>query len=135
MHTDDLGKLVLRLTLGGLMLFHGIAKAIKGPAAINGMVAAAGFPEQLGYLVYLGELVAPLLLIVGVLTRPAALVIAINMVVAVLLAHSNQLVSLNPNTGAWALELQAFFLLTAVAIMLLGPGRFRIGGHSNVLWA
>jgi putative oxidoreductase len=135
MRTDDLGKLLLRLTLGGLMIFHGIAKLIKGPAAINGMVAAAGFPEQLGYLVYLGEIVAPLLLIVGVLTRPAALAIAINMVVAVLLVHPKQLFTLNPASGAWALELQAFFLLTAVAIMLLGPGGLRIGGRSDRLWA
>jgi len=134
MRTDDLGKLLLRLALGGLMLLHGIAKVIKGPAAINGMVAAAGFPEQLGYLVYVGELVAPLLLILGVLTRPAALVIAINMVVAVLLAHSKQLFSLNPASGGWALELQGFFLFTALAIALLGPGSIRFGGRGG-FWA
>ncbi|MES2993244.1 MAG: DoxX family protein [Pseudomonadota bacterium] len=134
MRNDDLGKLLLRLTLGGLMIFHGIAKVIKGPAAINGMVAAAGFPEQLGYLVYVGELVAPLLLILGLWTRPAALVIAINMVVAVLLAHSKQLFSVNPATGAWALELQAFFLFTALAIALLGPGSLRLGRRGG-FWA
>jgi putative oxidoreductase len=134
MRTDDLGKLLLRLALGGLMLLHGIAKVIKGPAAINGMVAAAGFPEQLGYLVYVGELVAPLLLILGVLTRPAALVIAVNMVVAVLLAHSKQLFSLNPASGGWALELQGFFLFTALAIALLGPGSIRFGRRGG-FWA
>ena len=134
MRTDDLGKLLLRLALGGLMLLHGIAKVIKGPAAINGMVAAAGFPEQLGYLVYVGELVAPLLLILGVLTRPAALVIAVNMVIAVLLAHSKQLFSLNPASGGWALELQGFFLFTALAIALLGPGSIRFGRRGG-FWA
>ena len=134
MRSDDLGKLLLRLLLGGLMLFHGIAKLISGPAAIKGMVAAAGFPAELGYLVYVGELVAPLLLIVGVFTRPAALVIAINMVVAVLLAHAKQLFTLNPQTGAWALELQAFFLFTALAIALLGPGGIRFGRRGG-FWA
>lgn len=135
MRNDDLGKLLLRLTLGGLLLLHGIAKVIKGPAAINGMVAAAGFPEQLGYLVYLGELVAPLLLIAGVFTRPAALVIAINMVVALLLAHTKQLFTLNPNTGGFALELQAFYLFVALAIALLGPGAIRLGRRGNGPWA
>ena len=134
MRSDDLGKLLLRLTLGGLLILHGIAKLIKGPAAINGMVAAAGFPEQLGYLVYLGEFVAPLLLIVGVFTRPAALVIAINMVVAVLLAHTKQLFTLNPASGGLALELQAFFLFIAVAIVLLGAGAIRFGRRGNGFW-
>ena len=127
MRNDDLGKLLLRLMLGGLLICHGIAKLVSGPAAIKGMVAAAGYPAELGYLVYVGELIAPALLIIGVFTRPAALVIAINMVVAVLLAHSKQLFTLNPNTGAWALELQAFFLFTALAIALLGPGGIRFG--------
>lgn len=135
MRSDDLGKLLLRLTLGGLLLLHGIAKLMKGVDGIMGMVASAGFPAQLGYLVYLGEVVAPLLVIIGVLTRPAALVIAINMVVAVLLVHMKQLFQLNPQTGAWALELQAFFLLTAMAIALLGPGAIRLGGRSNRFWA
>lgn len=135
MRSDDLGKLLLRLTLGGLLIFHGIAKLIKGPAAINGMLAAAGFPAELGYLVYLGEFVAPLLLIIGFFTRPAALVIAVNMLVAVYLAHTKQLFALNPQTGGWTLELQAFFLFTALAIALLGPGTARIGGRSNGFWA
>lgn len=134
MRNDDLGKLLLRLLLGGLMLFHGFAKIVSGPAAIKGMVAGAGFPAELGYLVYVGEVVAPLLLIIGLFTRPAALVIAINMVVAVLLAHATQLVTLNPKTGGWALELQAFFLFTALAIALLGPGGIRFGRRGG-FWA
>ncbi len=134
MRNDDLGKLLLRLMLGGLLICHGIAKLVSGPAAIKGMVAAAGYPAELGYLVYVGELIAPALLIIGVFTRPAALVIAINMVVAVLLAHAKQLFALNPNSGAWALELQAFFLFTALAIALLGPGSIRFGRRGG-FWA
>jgi putative oxidoreductase len=134
MRGDDLGKLLLRLMLGGLLVFHGVAKLISGPTAIKGMVAAAGYPAELGYLVYVGEFVAPLLLIIGVFTRPASLIIAINMVVAVLLAHTTQLFTLNPKTGAWALELQAFFLFTALAIALLGPGSIRFGRRGG-FWA
>lgn len=135
MRGDDLGKLVLRLTLGVLMLFHGLSKLSKGIDGIAGMVTGAGFPAQLAYLVYLGEVVAPLLLIIGLLTRPAAAVIAINMIVAVLLAHAKQLTSMNAQTGGYSLELQAFFFFTAVAILAMGPGGIRLGGRSNRFWA
>ena len=130
--TSDLGKLVLRLTLGILTLLHGVAKITAGPAAILGLIAKTGLPPMLGYLVYVGEVLAPLLLIVGLWTRPAALVVAINMIVAVLLVHAGQIGELTKN-GGWALELQGFYLFTAVAVALLGAGRFSVGGANGKL--
>ena len=70
---------------------------------------------------------APLFVILGAWTRPAALVIAINMVVAVLMAHTSQLFSL-AKTGGYALELQAMYLFTAISIALLGAGRYSLAG-------
>ena len=78
-------------------------------------------------MVYVGEVVAPILLLVGVWTRAAALLVVINMLVAVGLVHLGQLGELNKQ-GGWAVELQAFYLFTAVAIALLGAGRFSVGG-------
>jgi uncharacterized membrane protein YphA (DoxX/SURF4 family) len=72
-----------------------------------------------------GEVLAPLLLIVGLWTRPAAVVVAINMVVAVLLVHSAQFGQLTKN-GGWALELQGFYFFTAVAIAFLDAGGFSV---------
>ena len=123
----DLGRLVLRFALGGLMLLHGLAKIIAGPAAIMGMVAKSGLPPALGYLVYVGEVLAPLLLILGIWTRPAALVVAINMIVAVLLVHAGQFGDFG-KSGGWALELQGFYFFTAVAVALLGAGKYSVGG-------
>jgi putative oxidoreductase len=128
----DLGKLVLRLTLGLLTLLHGIGKIVAGPASILGLMTATGLPPMFGYLVYVGEVLAPLLLIVGLWTRAAALVVAINMVVAVLLVHTAQLGELTKN-GGWALELQGFYFFTAVAIALLGAGSFSVGGEDGKL--
>ena len=125
--SSDLGKLVLRITLGGLLLLHGIGKISSGAASILGLMATAGLPPVLGYLVYVGEVLAPLLLIVGLWTRPAAWVVAINMLVAVLLVHSGQLLALG-KSGGWALELQGFFFFVAIAVALLGAGRFSLGG-------
>ena len=124
--TTNLAKLLLRLTLGCLLLLHGIAKIRHGVDGIVERVAGTGLPSWLGYLVYAGEVLAPVLLICGLWTRAAALLVAINMAVAVLLAHSAQLGELT-RSGGWALELQAFYFFTAVAIMLLGAGRFSVG--------
>ena len=124
---EDTAKLVLRLCLGVLMLFHGVAKIAGGPAGIIGLVEKAGLPGALGYGVYIGEVVAPLLLIVGLWSRAAAAVIAINMVFAVFLVHRGELLTLN-NSGGWVLELQGFYFVTALAVMLLGAGRFSAAG-------
>jgi putative oxidoreductase len=125
--TDDRGKLLLRVLLAVLILFHGVSKLIGGVGMIGGMLAKAGLPASLGYLVYIGEVLAPLLILVGLFTRAAALVIVINMIVALLLVHTKQFFTLN-DTGGWALELQAMYLGTAVAIALLGAGRYSLGG-------
>ena len=123
----DAGKLVLRVSLGELMLLHGISKVIGGPASIVGMIAKTGLPGELGYLVYVGEVLAPLLVIVGLWTRIGAAIIAFNMVVAVYLVHMSELFTLS-KSGGWALELQGFYFFTAVAVILLGAGRFSAGG-------
>jgi putative oxidoreductase len=129
---EDAARLLLRLGLGVLLLMHGIGKLQGGIGFIGESVAKAGLPAELAYLVYVGEVAAPLLLIVGAWTRVAALVVAINMLVAVALVHTGDLLTLSPG-GAWALELQAFYLVTALAIALLGAGRFSAGGTDGRL--
>ena len=128
----DAGRLLLRVVLGVLILLHGIAKLKGGPDFIVGTVVKAGLPAAFGYFVYVGEVLAPLLLIAGLWTRAAAGIVAINMVVAVLLVHMSQLFTLS-KTGGWALELQGMFFFTAVAVALLGAGRYSIGG-ANGKW-
>lgn len=128
--TEDTGKLVLRLALGVLMLLHGISKVVNGVDGIVGMVTGLGLPAAVAYGVYLGEVVGPLLVIVGLYTRVGALLTAGNMLFALLLAHRAELFTLAP-TGGWALELQGMFLFGAVAVLLLGAGRFSVGGTSG----
>ncbi len=79
---DDAGKLLLRLAVGGLMLFHGIHKLIDGVDGIQRDAGGAGIARVYRLRCAGGEVVAPCLLILGVLTRPAALVLAFTMVVA-----------------------------------------------------
>lgn len=119
---DDLGKLFLRINIGGLMLFHGVAKLGHGIPGIVANVERHGLPKLFAYGVYLGEVVAPILLLIGLFTRPSAMVVTINMVVAIWLSHAADVFTLG-KAGQWGIELQMLYLLGAVAIMFLGAGR------------
>jgi putative oxidoreductase len=124
---DDAGKLLLRLTIGILLLMHGLFKLANGIDSITTLVLAQGWPAWLAFGVFIGEIIAPSLLIIGVLTRAGALVIVFNMGLAIYLAHASQILSLT-KTGGWALELQGLFLMGALVVALLGAGRFSLGG-------
>jgi putative oxidoreductase len=108
---DDLGKLILRLVVGVLMLFHGVAKLLNPGSLkyIGSQLAGIGLPQFIAYGVFLGEVVAPLMVILGVYTRIGGLLMAGNMVL--LTQH-----------GGWALELQGLYLFGALAILFLGSG-------------
>ena len=127
---DDTGKLVLRVALALLLLFHGVSKLIGGVGFVSSMLANAGLPGFLAYGVYVGEVVAPLMILFGIATRAGAAIVVINMIVAVLLVHMGDLFKIAP-TGGWALELQGMYLFGAVAVALLGAGRFSLGGAAG----
>src|SRR3546814_18544538 len=98
----DTGKLVLRLTLGILVLLHGIAKLRGGVEGIEGMLTANGLPGALAYGAFLGEVAGPLLVISGFYCRIGALLILVNMLFAIGLAHLGQLGMLKDRkSGVW----------------------------------
>ena len=134
--SDNTGKLILRLALGLLILLHGIAKlraGTAGLAGVSGMLASHDLPGVLANLVFVGEVIAPMLLIVGLFTRMAALVVAVNMLVAIWLVHTTELATLN-GQGGWALELQGMYLFSALALACMGGGRFGLGGGARLDW-
>ena len=122
---DDIGKLILRVSIGGLLLMHGIAKLSNGIGWMAGMLAGVGLPAFFGYGVYVGEVVAPLFLLAGKFTRPAGLIVAFNMLVATLLARRDSITELNAG-GGWDIELEMLFLLGGVALWFLGSGRYAL---------
>lgn len=122
---NDLARLILRVALGALILLHGIAKLQHGMGAVQGMVVAQGLPAFVAYGVLVGEVVAPLMLLFGFHARIGAVLVAVNMLFAIALAHMGDLGGRNAQ-GGWALELQGMFLFAAIAVALLGPGRWSL---------
>src|SRR6188768_571124 len=98
----DLGRLLLRLTLGFCVLFHGIAKIQGGVEGIAHDLIALGLPGFIAYGVYVGEVL-----------------VAINMVFALGIAHRPDILKIS-QYGGWAIELQAMYLITAIALSLMG---------------
>jgi len=125
---DDIGKLIFRIGFGVLFLLHGIHKITQGIAGIEAMVVRAGLPEVLAYGVYIGEVLAPLLIILGWHARIGAFLTTITMFFAFYLGHLHQLGDFTTH-GGWALELQGMFLLASLLILFTGPGRFSINGR------
>ena len=123
----DLGKLILRLALGVLILLHGIAKLRGGLGQITGLVEAHGLPGFIGYGVLIGEVLAPAMVLFGFYARLGGALIAINMLFAFALVHMGQLGQLNAQ-GGWALELQAMYFAAGAAIALIGPGSYSANG-------
>ncbi|MGG5839411.1 MULTISPECIES: DoxX family protein [Enterobacteriaceae] len=122
---EDFGKLLLRLAVGGLMLFHGLHKLFGGVGFISGMLVEKGLPGFIAYGVLIGEVVAPVLIVLGIFTRPAALVLAFTMIVAWLMVGTGKTFALDA-VGAWAIESLVYFFIGALAVAALGAGRYSV---------
>ncbi len=123
---DDIGKLILRLSTAGLMLFHGFHQYTKGIDGIKGLVVSSGLPEIVAYGVYLGEFIVPCLLILGLFTRFSAFIFGSTMLFALYLAHSDMLFSIDPETGGLMTELPLLYLFAAVSLFFLGAGKYSL---------
>ncbi len=121
------GLLVLRLWFGLSVLFlHGWSK-VTGFSDMSGQ-----FMDPIGIgsgpslvLAILAEVICAILIVIGLFTRLAALLIAISMTVAFTMVHGCALSG--PGSG----ELAFLFLGAAVAILLAGPGRFSLDAKSG----
>lgn len=124
---DELGKLLLRLTIAVLMLFHGYSKLVNPGSLdwIGGLLSAHSLPAVLSYGVYAGEILAPLLLIAGVYCRIGGWLIFANMLFAFFLTHQSELFTVS-GSGGWALELQAFYLMGGLVVGLSGSGKLAL---------
>jgi putative oxidoreductase len=122
---SDLAPLVLRLVLGGLMIAHAYQKISIGPAEFGRLLVGLGVPAFMGYVVCYTELAGGILLVVGLLSRLAALALIVDLVVAIALVKVNVGLIAPRGMGAGA-ELDLAYIASYLAILLGGPGRFSL---------
>lgn len=130
MKNRDLSLLIIRLTVGILMLLHGIFKLNHGIGGIIGMVEAKGLPGFIGYGVFVGEVIAPLLIIIGYRTRVGSLLLIANMLVIIFLVQQHNFFALGAQ-GGWKLELVGFYLFGALALFFSGGGKYALASKTK----
>ncbi len=136
MRVNDLALLVLRLTLAVVLWPHGAQKALGlfGGSGIAGTVAGlsghVGVPVALAYLLIAVEFLGPIALVLGFLTRLAALGIAVDMFMAAYLVHARNGFFMN-FSGRQAGEGVEYFIYAvgiALALVIAGAGAYSIDG-------
>ncbi len=127
---QPLAFLVLRLVLGVIMVGHGYSKVFGGLRLHAAFVASLGMPAWLGYVSSSTEFFGGILLIVGLVTRCAALAVCVDMVVAIVKVHLHSgLLGQNGYQFPLALAAIAFALIfTGAGPVSLDWGFGRGGG-------
>ncbi|WP_456269406.1 DoxX family protein [Kushneria sp. AK178] len=126
-HNEHLGKLLLRIALGVTLLLHGIAK-IGAPGVVERIgehLEQWSLPAPLAFGVFVGELMAPLMILAGWRCRIGGALAAINMLFAIVLMRLGAVWSLG-DAGGWRLETEILMLGAALALMFCGSGRMAI---------
>ena len=118
---QPLGLLVLRLTLGAIMIAHGWQKIASHLHNIMGVLGHLGIPAWMAYLVVAAEFGGGILIVVGFLTRFAAFAILIDMLVAIFKVHLH-----NGLTGQGGFEFPLACAAIAFALIFFGAGPISI---------
>ncbi|KGQ69483.1 DoxX subfamily protein [Chelonobacter oris] len=125
----ELAKFLLRIGFSGMFLLHGVHKIFAGTAFIQGKFVELDLPGFFAYAAYIGEVVAPILIILGIFTRLSAFIAVGTSLIVILLMHSGDFFTLS-RVGAWSVEGIATFLFGFLAIMLLGSGKYALKPNS-----
>ncbi|MDD2704976.1 MAG: DoxX family protein [Acidocella sp.] len=119
--TAGYGALLLRLSLGILFLAHdGLKFFVFTPAGTEHFFASLGLPGWFGIFVMLWELAAAIALILGIWPRLAALLIAPDLIGAIVMVHIHNGFFFMAKGGGW--EYPAFWTIALIALALIGDG-------------
>ena len=119
---SEYSLLPIRLMLGLILIFHGIGKLFidaPGITALSGFIGGVGFPVPvfLAWVVALIEFAGGILILIGLWTRPAALLVSIEFIVILLF-----FVRSNLGFGIGKAELEISILAVALALLVAGAG-------------
>lgn len=123
------GIALLRVTSGALLLTHGLIKLLVfTPAGTAGFFESIGFPGILAYPVMAGEIVLGLALILGFMTRWAALA-ALPIMIGAIVPHAGNGFTFSNTGGGW--EYPVFWTIALAVQAMLGDGAYAIGNPLN----
>jgi len=114
---------LIRFSAGAVILYHGFAKLFRGlaPAVADGFASMGlPIPGVLAYGLGIVQLLGGAALVLGLLTRPFALLFVIEMIFSVILHYPNGYTFAAPGGGY---EFPLIMLLVYVAIFFRGAGR------------
>jgi len=117
----DLALLLIRLSLGAIFIAHGWAKVSNIDGAIA-MFASMGIGTMLTYVAAYTELLGGIAILLGVATRLAGGLLSVVMVVAIALVHFKN--GFDMANGGY--EYQLLILVCAIAIAIVGPGKYSL---------
>jgi putative oxidoreductase len=117
---QPIALLLMRLTLGAIMVAHGYHKVFGGLPHFAHAVGEMGIPSWLGYVSAFTEFLGGLLILAGFFTRPAAFALCIDLVVAIWKVHLHNGLTGSPDRPGYEFPLAAATL--AVALIFFGGG-------------
>lgn len=128
-----LGQMILRIVLGVIFVAHGAAKMFGdgGPGAAAGFLGSLGVPVPIlaSWVVTLLEFVGGMFLIVGVFVLPAAILLAIHMLLGIILVHAQSgFFVIGP--GAGGVEFNLLLIAGLLSMLLGGPGLAAVDNRS-----
>lgn len=119
----DLGLAILRVVLGVTYIAHGAPKLLGEVGALAGTLEGLGFPTPLAWawLVTVLEFFGGILLIVGLLVTPIALLLCVEMILGIILVHApNGWYVIGPGTGG--VEFNVLLIASLLTLVFAGPG-------------
>ncbi|MGC2447224.1 MAG: DoxX family protein [Candidatus Sulfotelmatobacter sp.] len=128
---QPLALLVMRVSLGVIMVAHGYQNTFRHLHDHVHLVASLGLPAWLGYVSSFTELLGGLLILVGFFTRAAAFAVCIDLAVAIWKVHWH-----NGLTADHGIEFPLAIATIAFALIFFGGGQIAIdhvlrGGGSS----
>jgi putative oxidoreductase len=125
--TARYGLAILRIVLGVAIALHGWSKLSGGVGGVAGFFGSLGIPapELMAWVVTIVELVGGILLVVGFLTQIVGILIALDMLGAILFAYLLRGAPFIEN-GAITWEKEAVFAAAALCLALSGPGAWSV---------
>lgn len=127
---QHIGLFTLRTSIAFTMLIYGITKLINGIEFIKDLLTQYGLPHFIGYGIYIGEIIAPILIIIGFRTKLAGLIFALNCLIAILMVQLPNVFKLN-EFGGLAIGPIFIYMMFGLAIFFTGAGKYALSTNNK----